>query len=87
MRSSAPGLHVDHAHGLAVAKHRGTVAECADLEQPMGDEDDRATGLTLVAHDLEDSLGEVGGQCSGHLVEEQHVGLDGQCPGQVEDAQ
>ena len=87
MRSSAPGPIVHDPDGLAVAEHGGAVAERADLEQAVGDEDDRAAGLALAAHDVEHALGEVGGQRRGHLVEEQDVGLDGQRAGEVEDAQ
>ncbi len=53
----------------------------------MRDEDDRAAGGGLAADDVEDALGEVGGQRRGHLVEEQHVGLDGERAGEIEDAQ
>ena len=74
-------------HRLAVAEDGGAVAEGADLEQAVGDEDDRLAGLTPAAHDVEHPLGEVGGQRRGHLVEEQDVRVDGQRPGQVEDAQ
>ena len=38
------GGDVDDADGLAVAEHRGAVAERRDLEQAVRDEDDRAAG-------------------------------------------
>ena len=69
-------LDVDDADGLAVAQHRGAVAERRDLDEAVRDEDDRAAGLALAADDVEHALGEVGGQRRGHLVEQQHVGLD-----------
>ncbi len=82
------GAHLLHdAHGLAVAQHGGAVAEGADLEEAVGDEDDRLAGLAPPAHDVEHPLGEVGGQGRGHLVEEQDVRVDGQRAREVEDAQ
>ena len=44
-------------------------------------------GLALAAHHVEHALGEVGRQRGGHLVEQQHVGLDRQRARQVEHAQ
>ena len=41
----------------------------------------------LAADDVEDALGEVGGQRGGHLVEEEDVGLERERAGEVEDAQ
>ncbi len=70
------GRDVDDADGLAVAQHGGAVAERRDLEEAVRDEDHRAAGLALPADDVEDALGEIGGQRRGHLVEQQHVGLD-----------
>ena len=81
------GRHVDDADGLAVAQHGGAVAERRNLDEAMRDEDDGASGLALAAHDVEHPLGEVGRQRGGHLVEQQHVGLDRQRARQVEHAQ
>ena len=53
----------------------------------MRDEDDRAARLALAADDVENALGEVRRQCRGHLVEQEHVGLDGERPREVEDAE
>ena len=78
---------VDDADGLAVAQHGGAVAQRRDLDEAVRDEDDGAAGLALAPHDVEHPLGEVGGQCRGHLVEQQHVGLDRQRARQVEHAQ
>ena len=79
--------HVDDADGLAVAQHGGAVAQRRDFHEAVRDEDDRAAGLALAAHDVEHPLGEVGRQRGGHLVEQQDVGLDRQRARQVEDAQ
>ena len=81
------GRHVDDADGLAVAQHGGAVAQRGDLDEAVRDEDDRAAGLALAADDVEHPLGEVRRQRRGHLVEQQHVGLDGQRAREVEDAQ
>ena len=82
------GAHLfDDAHGLTVTQHRGPIAESPDLQEAMGDEDDGLAGLSPSADDVEHSLGEVRGQGRGHLVEEQHVRVDGQRARQVEDAQ
>ena len=40
----------------------------------------------LAADDVEDALGEVGGQGRGHLVEDEDVGLEREGAGEVEDA-
>ena len=80
------GGDVEDADGLAVAQHGGAVAEHRDLEEPVRDEDDGASGLALAADDVEHALGEVRGQRGGHLVEEQDVGVDRQGAGEVEDA-
>ena len=77
--------HVDDADRLALAQDRRPVADRGDLDQAVGDEDDRAVAAALAADDLEDPLGEVRGQRRGHLVEHQHVGLDGERAGQVDD--
>ena len=47
----------------------------------------RAVAAALAADDLEDPLGEVGGQRGGHLVEHQHVRLDRQRAREVDDPQ
>ena len=52
----------------------------------MRDEDHGPVAAALAADDLEDLLGEVGGQCRGHLVEHQHVGLDRERAREVDDA-
>ena len=52
----------------------------------MRDEDHGPIAAALAADHLEDPLGEVGGQCRGHLVEHQHVGLDRERAGEVDDA-
>ena len=70
------GRDVDDADGLAVAQHGGAVAQRRDLDEAVRDEDDGAAGLALAAHDVEHALGKVGRQRGGHLVEQQHVGLD-----------
>ena len=77
--------HVDDADGLALAQDRGAVAHRRDLDHAMGDEDDRPIAAALAADHLEDTLGQVGGQGRGHLVEHQHVGLDRQRAGEVDD--
>ena len=79
--------HVDDAHRLAVAQHGGAVAERGDLEQPVRDEDHRAAGLALAPHDVEHLFGEIRRQRRGHLVEQQHVGLDRQRAREIEHAQ
>ena len=80
------GADVDDADRLAVAQHGGAVAERGDLDEAVRDEDDRAAGLALPPDDVEHALGEVGRQRRGHLVEQQHVGLDGQRAGEIEHA-
>ena len=85
IRSSEPCGHVDDADGLALAQHGRPVADGGDLDHPVGDEDDRAIAAALAADDLEHPLGEVRRQGRGHLVEHQHVGLDGERPGEVDD--
>ena len=81
------GLDVQDADRLAVAQHRGAVADRGDLGEAVRDVDHRAARLGLPAHHLQHPLGEVGGQRRRHLVEQQHVGLHGQRPGEVEHAQ
>ena len=74
--------HLLHdTHGLPVAKHRRPVAQRADLQEPVGDEDDGLAGLTSPAHDVEHTLCQVGGQRRGHLVKQQHVGARWPTPG------
>ena len=80
------GGDVDDADGLAVAEDGGAVAERGDLEEAVGNEDDGAALGTLAADDVEDALGEIGGEGGGHLVEEEDVGLERECAGEVEDA-
>ena len=53
----------------------------------MGDEDDGPVGATVALDDLQHALREVRRQGGSHLVEEQQVRLDGQGPGQVDDAE
>ena len=53
----------------------------------MGDEDDRAPFCPLALDHGEHLLGEVGGKRRGHLVEEQHLGPDGDGAGEIEDAE
>ena len=81
------GRNVDDADGLAVAQHGCAVAERGNLDETMRDEDDGPSGLALAADDVEHPLGQVGRQCGGYFVEQQHVRLDGQGARQVEDAQ
>ncbi len=77
--------HVDDTDRLALAQDGRPVADGGDLDHPVGDEDHRAIAAPAAADDLEDALRQVGGQGRGHLVEHQHVGLDGQRPRQVDD--
>ena len=56
--------HVHDADGLAVAQDRGPVAERADLQEAVRDEDDRATGLALVADGLEDAVARSAGSAA-----------------------
>ena len=82
------GAHLlDDAHRLAITQHGGPIAEGPDLQEAVGDEDDGLAGLPPPADDVEHPLGEVRGQGCGHLVEEQHVRVDGQRAREVEDAQ
>ena len=74
------------ADGRAVAQDGGAVAEHGDLEEAVGDEDDGAAGVALAADDVEDALGEVGGQGRRHLVEDEDVGLEREGAGEVEHA-
>ena len=53
----------------------------------MRDEDHRPVGAPLAADHLQDALGEVGGKRGSHLVEQQHVRLDGERTGEVDDPQ
>ena len=79
---------VDDADGLAVAQHGGAIAERGDLEKPVRDEDDRAAGPRSARRTTSRTRSaRFGRQRRGHLVEEQHVGLDGERAGEVEDAQ
>ena len=78
---------VDDADRLALAQDGGPVADGGDLDHPVRDEDDRPVAAALAADDLEDPLGEVGRQRGGHLVEHQHVRLDRERAGEVDDPQ
>ena len=80
------GGHVDDADGLAVAQDRGAIADRRDLDQAVRDEDDRPVVALLLDHP-EHQLGQVGRERRGDLVEQQHVGLDRQRTGQVDDAE
>ena len=53
----------------------------------MRDEDDAAVRASLAPDDLEDSLGQVGRQGGGHLIEHEDMWLDGERPGQIDDPQ
>ena len=44
-------------------------------------------GLALPPHDVDDPVGEIRGQRGGHLVEQEHIGLDRQRAGEIEHAQ
>ena len=79
--------HVHDADGLAVAQDRGAVAERADLQEAVRDEDDRATRLALAPTSSRTLLGEVGRERGGHLVEQQDVRLERPGARQVHDAQ
>ena len=81
------GHDVDDADGLAVAQHGGAVAQRRYLDEAVGNEDHRAAAAALAAHHLQDFFGKVCGQRGRHLVEQQHVGLDGQRARQIEHAQ
>ena len=80
-----PRRHVDDADGLTLAEHRRPVADGRDLDEAVRDEDDRPIAAPVAADDLQDALGEVRGQGRSHLVEHQHVGLDRQRAGEVDD--
>ena len=53
----------------------------------MGDVDDGAAGIGLGADHGQHAVGEVGGQCGGHLVEHEDLGRGGEGGGEIEDAQ
>ena len=76
---------VHDAHGLAVPQHGRAVAQGGDLDEPVGDEDDRSTTRALATHDLEHPLGQVGGERRGGLVEDEHIRVGGQGTRQVDD--
>ena len=80
-------VDVHDADRGALAQDGGTIADRRDLDQAVGDEDDAAVRPPLIADDVEHSLGQVGGQGGGHLVEHEDAGLDGERAGQVDDAQ
>ena len=85
IRSSEPSVT---STTPTVSPSRRTVARsqtAAISIMPVGDEDDGAIAAPLAADDLEDALGEVGGQGRGHLVEHQDVGLDRERAGEVDD--
>ena len=75
---------VDHADRRAIAQHRRTIAQGGNFDEAVRDENHRAAGLALALHHIEHALDEVGRQRRGHFVEQQHVGLDGQRPRQIE---
>ena len=77
--------HVDDADRLALAQHGRPVADGGDLDHPVGDEDDRPVAALLAADDRQDPFGEVRGQRRRHLVEHEHVGLDRERAGEVDD--
>ena len=77
--------YVDDAHRLAFPEHGGAVADCRDLDHAVRYEDDGAVSAALTTDDVEDTFGQVCRQCRGHLVEHQHIRLDGEGAGQVDD--
>ena len=79
------GVDVDDPDRLALPQDRRPIAYCGDLDEAMGDEDDRAVGPPVAGDDLEDPLGQVGRESRRHLVHEQHVGLDRECSREVDD--
>ena len=85
--SSAPGAMSTTPDGLAVPQHGRAMAERGNLEQPVRDEDDGSPGLALPPHDVDDPIGEIRRQRGGHLVEQEHIGLDRQRAGEIEHAQ
>ena len=76
-----------HADRCAVAEDGCAVAEAGDLEHAVRDEDDRPLRPVEAGNGLEHPGGEVGGQRGRHLVEQEHVRLDGQGTRQVDHAQ
>ena len=79
--------HIHDTDRLAFAQDGGAVADRSDLDESMRDEDDAAVRASLAPDDLEDSLGQVGRQGGGHLIEHEDMWLDGERPGQIDDPQ
>ena len=78
---------LDHPHGLSISEHRRPVAEDTHLGEAVRDENDGATFLAPAANDVEDARGQVGGKCRRYFVEQQHIGLGGERPRQVQQPQ
>ena len=86
MRSSTPGAM---STTPTVSPSRSTVARSQSAEISRKRWEMKMTerpAAALAADDVEHPLGEVGRQRGGHLVEEQHVGLERQRAREVEDA-
>ena len=76
-----------HADRDAIAQHRRAVAQSRDLGHAVGDEDDRGAPPPPAPHHRIDPLGQVRRQRRSDLVEQQHRGLRGERPGQIDQAQ
>ena len=87
IRSSAPGAM---STTPTVSPSRSTVARSQSAEISSSRCEMKITERPVWLcrlHDVENPLGEVGRQRRGHLVEQQHVGLDRQRAREIEDAQ
>lgn len=61
------------ADELAVAQHGDTVADCIDLLEKMGDEDDAQAALLQVVDDAEEQRHFLIVETCGGLIEDQHL--------------
>ena len=64
----------DVADVLALAQHRHAVGNLHNLVKLVGDDDDGLAVGLHIAHDLEETLGLLGRQNGGGLVENQNIG-------------
>lgn len=69
------GRRGDLVDAAAVAEDGDAVAECGDLLQVVGDEDDPDAVLAQLADDREELLDLLGGEHGGRLVHDQDAGL------------
>ncbi len=71
--------------GLAVLEHRESVADAADLLEPVRDVDDRLARRAQIVDDLEQSVDLVGVEHGRRLVHHDHAGVVRECASHRDD--